>query len=78
MTLVERRNAFLLGILTNAWNSLNHAIGLVDGEFSKLINFDDKDGCRLVVSAFEAVEKAKEHFGRKVDEQTAWEGEDKK
>ena len=77
MTPIEKRNAFLYGILTNTWLSLNHAIGLVGGESAKIFHFDDKEGCRLVIKAYEAVEAAKHHFELKSDKQTVWDEERK-
>ena len=60
----ERRIAFLAGILTNAWNTLDHAIGLVHGESAELC---DKETVKLVCDAFVAVEKAKEHVSMAMD-----------
>ena len=73
MTNLERRNAFIYGILNNVWLSLEHATRLVGSEYSKLINFNDEEGRKLVINAYEEVEEAKRYFERKVDEQTAWE-----
>ena len=62
MTPDERRTSFLHGILTNCWNSLNHALALAR----------DPECTRLISEAYEAVEKAKQYNERKVDAAMNW------
>ena len=74
----ERRIAFLAGILTNAWNTLNHAVGLVDGESARLYGYCDKETTKLVGDAFLAVERAKEHVSKAMYEATDFSDYDEK
>lgn len=68
MTPEERRISFLAGILTNCWNTMNHAVGLASGDHGLPRNKHS----RLVNEAFDAVEKAKEAVCGQMYEATVW------
>ena len=63
MTAEERRLVFLHVLLTECWNTLNHAMG-----FSH-----DPECIKLISNAYDAVDKAKAYSESKVNAVTNWE-----